>query len=97
MNKYCSLNFPIFIPVYVFRKSTLLPAGVGGGGHFGPCHQTGSQNSRTLSPRVSKISDFSLMHLGHIVAKFQVFARGIAAVIFRTRGHEKHMNIFIFV
>ena len=39
---------------------------------FGHRHQTGSQNSRTLSPRVSKISDFSFMPFGHIVAKFQV-------------------------
>ena len=44
----------------------------GGEGFFGPRHQTGSQNSRTLSPRVSKISDFSFMPFGHIVAKFQV-------------------------
>ena len=44
----------------------------GGGGLFGPRHQTGSQNSRTLSPRVSKISDFSFMPYGHIVAKCQV-------------------------
>ena len=41
------------------------------GGLFGPCYQTGSQNSRTLSPRVSKISDFSFMPFGHTVAKFQ--------------------------
>ena len=48
----------------------LLPTGEGG--LFGPCHQTGSQNSRILSPRISKISDFSFMLFGHIVAKFQV-------------------------
>ena len=40
-------------------KVALLPTG-GGGGGVGPRHQTASQNSRTLSPRVSKISDFSL-------------------------------------
>ena len=54
---------------------TLLPIGGGGGGGgelFGPHHHTGSQNSRTLSPRVSKISDFFFMPFGHIVAKFQV-------------------------
>ena len=45
---------------------------MGGGGLFGPHHQTGTQNSRTLSPRVSKISDFLFMPFGHIVAKFQV-------------------------
>ena len=54
---------------------TLLPTGGGGGGGgelaFGPRHPTGSQNSRTLSPRVSKFSDFSFMPFGHIVAKFQ--------------------------
>ena len=52
---------------------TLLPTGGGGGGGlFGPRHQTGSQNSTTLTPRVSKISDFSFMPFGHIEAKFQV-------------------------
>ena len=30
----------------------------GGGGLLGPHHQTGSLNSRTLSPRISKISDW---------------------------------------
>ena len=50
---------------------TLLPKGGGGGGLSGPHHQTGSQNSRTLSPRVSKISDFFFMPFRHIVAKFQ--------------------------
>ena len=49
---------------------TLLPTG--GGGFFGPRHQTGSKNSRTLSPRVSKISGFSFMLFGHILTKFQV-------------------------
>ena len=42
-----------------------------GGALFGPHHQTGSQNSRTLSPRVSKISEFFFMPFGHIVVKFQ--------------------------
>ena len=51
-------------------KLTLLPTG--GGGLFGPHHQAGSQNPRTLSHRVSKISDFFFMLFGHIVAKFQV-------------------------
>ena len=46
--------------------------GWGGGGLFDPHHQTGSQNSTTLSPRVSKISDFFFMPFGHIVAKCQV-------------------------
>ena len=50
---------------------TLLPK-EGGGGLFGLRHQTGSQNSKTLSPRLSKISDFFFMPFGHIVAKFQV-------------------------
>ena len=44
----------------------------GGGGLFGLCHQTGSQNSRSLSPGVSKISDFTFTPFGHTVAKFQV-------------------------
>ena len=39
--------------------------GGGGGGSCDPRHQTGSQNSRTLSPRVSKISDFFFMLLGY--------------------------------
>ena len=53
---------------YILKHLTLLPMG----GAFWSHHQTGSQNSRTLSPRVSKISDFFFMPLGHIVAKFQV-------------------------
>ena len=70
-----------------FSLLTILPT-MGGGGLFG---QTGSQNSRTLSPRISKISDFVFMFFGHIVAKFRVdlSARGVAVVIFQTRGHEK--------
>ena len=49
---------------------TLLP--MGGGGLFGPCHQTVSHNSRTLSSRLPKLSDFSFFLLfGHIVVKFQ--------------------------
>ena len=52
---------------------TLLPwGGVGGRRCFGPRHHTGSQKSRTLSLGVSKISDFSCMPFGHIVAKCQV-------------------------
>ena len=52
---------------------TLLPMGGGGGGGlFGPHHQTVSHNSRTLSSRLPKLSDFSFLLLGHIVAKFQV-------------------------
>ena len=43
-----------------------------GGGLFVPHDQTGSQNSRTLLPRVSKIPDFFFMPFGHLVAKFQV-------------------------
>ena len=51
----------------------------GGGGLFGLLHQTGSQNSRILSARVFKISDFSFMPLEHISGKF--ICQGVAAVI----------------
>ena len=61
-----------FPNLYYLTILTLLPKGGGGGGLFGLRHQTGSQNSRTLSPRLVKISDFSFMLFGHIVAKFQV-------------------------
>ena len=46
--------------------------GGGGVGLFGPHHQTGSQDSRTISPRDTTISDFFFMPFGHIVPKFQV-------------------------
>ena len=46
--------------------------GGGGGGAFGSRHQTVSHNSRTLSARLPKFSDFSVLLFGHIVAKFQV-------------------------
>ena len=46
--------------------------GGGGGGLSGPRHQTVSHNSRTLSSRLPKLSDFSFLLFGHIVAKFQV-------------------------
>ena len=60
------------IEIIRFRNQlSLLPMGGGGGGEAGPHHQTGSQNSRTLSPRVSKIYDF-FIPCGQIVAKFQV-------------------------
>ena len=38
-----------------------------------------------------RLSDFSFLLFGHIVAKFHVnwFSRGVAAVIFQPRGHEK--------
>ena len=56
-----------------YKYKYLNPIAWGGGERaFGPHHHTGSQNSRTLSLRVSKISDFFFMLLGHIVAKFQV-------------------------
>ena len=46
---------------------TLLPTGDG----FVFCarHQTGSQHSKTLSPRVPKFSDLLFMLFGHIVAR----------------------------
>ena len=62
----------------------------GGGELFGPHHQTGRQNSRTYSPRVSKISDFSFMPFGHIAhgqISGKLICQGVAAVIFQTRGH----------
>ena len=59
-----------------FRLKQVLPNLMnpmrGGGGLFGPCHQTVSHNSRTLSSRLPKLSDFSFLLFGHIVAKFQV-------------------------
>ena len=61
------------------------------GEELGLRHQPESQNSTTLSPKVSKISDFSFWPFGHILAKFQVNwcgGRGVAAVIFWTKGHE---------
>ena len=45
--------------------------GGGGGGAFGPRHQTGIQNSRTLSPGVSKISDFSFCLLDTLWRNFR--------------------------
>ena len=63
-------------------------AGGGGGG----LARTISQNSRTLSPGVSKISDFSFMPFGHMHCgeiSGQLICQGDAAVIFRTRDHEK--------
>ena len=52
---------------------------------FGPPHQTDSRNSRTLLPRISKMSDFFFMPLGQIVEKFQVklIYQGVAAIIFQ--------------
>ena len=77
----------------IYHAVTVNPIAYGrrGEGLFGLRHQAGSQNSRTLLHRVSKISDFSFMPFGHIVPKFQVnvSARGVAAVIFPTGGHEK--------
>ena len=73
------------------QKLALLPTGGGGGGLFGLSHQTVSHNSRILSSRLPKLSDFSFLLFGHIAPKFQVnrSSRGVAAVIFQTRGHEK--------
>ena len=75
----------------VLIRLTLLPTG----GLFGPHHLTGSQNSRTLSLRVYKISDFFFMPFGHIVAKFQVdwSARGLLQSFFeqevmKNKGYE---------
>ena len=45
---------------------TLLPTG----GAFWPAPS--NHNSRTLSSRLPKLSDFSFLLFGHIVAKFQV-------------------------
>ena len=53
-------------------SGSLNPIAYGGGGLFGPRHQTVSHNSRTLSSRLPKLSDFSFLLFGHIVAKFQV-------------------------
>ena len=43
----------------------------GGGGGVGTHHQTGSYNFRTLSPRVSKISDFFFMPLDTLWQNFR--------------------------
>ena len=48
------------------------PIAYGGGELYGPRHQTVSHNSRTLSSRLPKLSDFSFLLFGQIVAKFQV-------------------------
>ena len=53
-------------------KGRVNPIAYGGGGLFGLCHQTVSHNSRTLSSRLPKLSDFSFLLFGHIVTKFQV-------------------------
>ena len=68
-NQERSNLYVAFTMILCALRLTLLPKG--GGGLFGPHHQTGSQNSRTLSPRVSKISEFFFMPFGHIVATFQ--------------------------
>ena len=76
----------------------LLPTGGGGGGGG---FWTGSQNSRTLSPRVSKISDFSFIyafwtHCSKISGK--LICQGVAAIIYGTRGHEKYaIETFLFL
>ena len=67
----CSTVTMVKTSIHNLTNSLLPMRGGGGGGLFGPHHQTGSQNSRTLSPRVSKISDFLFMPFGHIVAKFK--------------------------
>ena len=85
MNLPAHKRFKWYMEIKVINL-TLLPTegGGGGGGGVGPHHQTGSQNSRTLSPKVSKISDFFFMPFGHIVAKFQVdlSARGLVQSFF---------------
>ena len=85
---YCQpYTLPKDAPAKFYPSTTfglnLLPTEGGGGGLFGPRHQTSSHNSVTLSPRVFKISDFSFMPFGHIVPKVQVnrSARVVAAVI----------------
>ena len=66
MKQFAEEAYVLLVPL------TLLLTLGEGGGLFGPHHQTGSQNSRTLSPRVSKISDFFFMPFEQIVPKFQV-------------------------
>ena len=70
-NEVVSKKEDVLSLFHKFELPTALTGG-GGGGAFGPHHQTGSKNSRTLSPGVSKIYDFSFMLFGHIVAKFEV-------------------------
>ena len=97
--RFCFFNETTIMGYKIPRAGLLNPIayreGGGGGGRGGPCHQTGSQNSRTLSLRVSKVSDFSFMPFGHIVAKFQVnwSARGLLQSFFeqeimKNKGYE---------
>ena len=69
--------------------------GGGGGGLFGPHHQTGSQNSRTLSPRVTKISDFFFYDFLHTF--WQNFRKidlpggggGFEQEVMKNKGYER--------
>ena len=75
--------------------------GGGGGGIFGPHHQTGSQNSRTLSPRVSKISDFFFYafwtHCGKTSGRL-ICQGGLLQSFFEKEVMKnRDMNIFVFV
>ena len=58
-----------------------------GGGLFGPHHQTGSQNSGTLSPRVSKISDFFLCLFDTLWGLLQSF---FEQEIMKNKGYDQY-------
>ena len=69
-----------------------------GGGLFGLDHQIVDHNSKTALSSTSKLGDFLVLSIRHILAEFKRnrFPRGVAAVVFEMKRLEK-LNIRSFL